>query len=277
MHQTTETYKNRHGGLFVKRLYRSLRMYWRTIGLFATIGVYKDWRNGHVREHSVELPDWKHPVTLRLPSSDIWVIKQILRRKEYQFDTASELATVIDAGANIGLAAIWFTHRFPGVRVIAIEAERNNFELLSKNVAPYPNITPVHAALWDKTGTIEVRDVGVGNWGFMTGDANAEAAMDGHAVSEVEAVTVDTLMDRFNLDYVDLLKMDIEGAELEVFQSSAAWLDRVGSLIVELHDWMKPGCTDSFKQGSQGFDSEWIQGENNYLTRNGVLIPPSKS
>ncbi len=262
----------------MKKLNRKFRLYRQTIGLPATLGVLKDWLRGKVRTHDVTLPGWPHPVALRLPTSDIQVVKQVFNTEEYQFDTAEDPKVIIDAGANIGLAAIWFTHRFPGVRVVAVEAERSNFEVLEKNVAPYPNITPIHAALWDTDGSIEVRDVGVGHWGFMTGSADDQnSAMDGHTVSEVEAITVHTLMQRFDLNYVDLLKMDIEGAELEVFRTSSNWLDRVGAMIVELHEGMKPGCTDSFRRGSRGFDAEWMQGENVYLTRDGVLVPPNRT
>jgi len=262
----------------VKKLNRKFRLYRQTIGLAATFGVLKDWLTGTVRTHQIRLPGWQYPVGLRLPGSDIQVVKQVFKTEEYQFDTVKDPQVIIDAGANIGLAAIWFTHRFPGVRIIAVEAEKNNFELLQHNIAPYPNITAIHAALWDKQGSIEVRDVGIGHWGFMTANADDSAStMDGHTVSEVEALTVDTLMTRFDLPFVDLLKMDIEGAELEVFRTSDRWLDRVGAMIVELHEGMKPGCTQSFRQGSQGFDAQWMQGENVYLTRNGVLVPPERS
>lgn len=262
----------------MKKLNRKFRLYRQTIGLKATFSVLGSWLRGDVQLREVALPGWQHPVGLRLPTSDIQVVKQVFKTEEYEFETHQDPKVIVDAGANIGLAAIWFTHRFPDAKIIAVEPERGNFELLKHNVAPYSNITAVQAALWDKEGSIEVRDVGVGNWGFMTGNQDApDSTLSGTTVSEVEAVTVQTLMQRYNLAHIDLLKMDIEGAELEVFQTSAAWLDKVGAMIVELHEGMKPGCTESFREGSRGFDAEWMQGENVYLTRDGVLVPPNRT
>ena len=80
-------------------------------------------------------------------------------------------------------------------------------------------------------------------------------------------------MAEYMLDGIDLLKIDIEGAEREVFEDTSAWIGRVRSLIVELHEHFKPGCERSFRAGSAGFDREWIRGENYFLTRGDYLTP----
>ena len=69
--------------------------------------------------------------------------------------------------------------------------------------------------------------------------------------------------------YIDILKIDIEGAEKEVFSDTSAWIEKVDSIIIELHERMKPGCISSFYAGSRGFNKEWRQGENIYLSRTG--------
>ena len=60
-----------------------------------------------------------------------------------------------------------------------------------------------------------------------------ELAGEGHAVA---AITRDRLMRDQGIDHIDILKVDIEGAEKEVFADTSAWIDRVGSIIVELHE-----------------------------------------
>ena len=55
---------------------------------------------------------------------------------------------VVDAGANIGLSTVFFANKFPQAKIVAIEPEPSNFAMLRDNVAPYPNVTPVQAALW---------------------------------------------------------------------------------------------------------------------------------
>ena len=81
-------------------------------------------------------------------------------------------------------------------------------------------------------------------------------------------MTVDTLMKEHGIDHIDILKIDIEGAEKEVFRDPSAWIGKVDALIVELHERMKLGCNRSFYNGTNCFDDEWFQGENVYLARN---------
>jgi len=71
------------------------------------------------------------------------------------------------------MCSIYFTHRYPEAKIIAIEPEASNFAVLLKNVQPYPKIIPIHAALWNQDGEISVSEpdpsTGVsGKWGFVT-------------------------------------------------------------------------------------------------------------
>ena len=158
-----------------------------------------------------------------------------------------------------------------------IEPDRSNFELLQENVAPYPQVTPMQAALWNRNEEIDLLDPGLGKWGFMTAQtspAGHRAGSNGHTV---RAVTVDQLMREHNLTAIDILKMDIEGAEREVVMDPAVWIGRVEAFIIELHERMKPGCLRSFYAGSGGFRDEWRQGEKVYLSRGRCLQRPAYS
>jgi FkbM family methyltransferase len=192
--------------------------------------------------------------------------------QEYDFLVDREPQVIVDAGANIGLASVYFANKYPGAKIIAVEPERGNFELLQKNVAPYPHVTPVHAALWNRNEEISLVDPGLGDWGFMTeagGTAGMPTLKPRHLV---QALTIDRIMKDHQLERIDILKVDIEGAEKEVFSDTANWLDRVDSIIIELHERLKVGCNRSFYCGSTGFDQEWSQGENVYLTRSHCLV-----
>ena len=59
---------------------------------------------------------------------------------------------------------------------------------------------------------------------------------------KVRAVTIEELLKRTNADWVDLAKVDIEGSERELFSENTGWLERVGALVLELHDRFRPGC-----------------------------------
>ena len=89
---------------------------------------------------------------------------------------------------------------------------------------------------------------------------------------QVQGMTVDTIMKEHGIDHIDIIKIDIEGAEREVFRDPSLWLEKVDALIVELHEHMKPGCNRSFRNVSKAFTDEWLQGEKVYLTRSGGCL-----
>jgi len=215
----------------------------------------------------VKRPDLKFPFFIRVPSSDVPTFSQIFIRWEYDFEVTRAPRTILDAGANIGLAAIYFSNKFPGARIVAVEPEESNFELLGRNISPYGNITSVRAALWHDNTRINLVDPGLGKWGFMTQARDGVRERYGEPIQDVQGMTVDAIMKEQGMDRVDILKMDIEGAEREVFRDPSSWIGKVDVLIVELHERMKPGCNRSFYNGSNGFDDEWLQGENVFLTR----------
>ena len=101
----------------------------------------------------------------------------------------------------------------------------------------------------------------------MTGEKTLPGVSSENVCHVVKAMTVDKIIEDFGIDRINILKIDIEGAEKEVFADSSAWIESVDALIVELHERMKPGCNRSFYLGSNGFDHEWSQGENIYLSR----------
>jgi len=220
---------------------------------------------------TINIEGVKHPFVLRNNSSDVPTFKQVFIEKDYDFNVTKQPKVLIDAGANIGLASIYFSNKYPNVKIIAIEPEQSNFQLLQENTEKYNNIIPVQAALWNKNGKINLVDPGLGHWGFMTDEKNSEENSFGTQCHEVISITVDKIMNDYELDKIDILKIDIEGAEKEVFSDSSAWILKTNSLIVELHECMKDGCNRSFYNGSNGFDSEWQHGENIFLSREGYL------
>lgn len=249
------------------------RIYWRTVGARGLAAAAAGTLAGRTRLLRVTRPEMRHPFWVRVPSTDVPTLDQIVVRREYAFDVKRAPAVIVDAGANVGLASIYFASRFPGARILAIEPEAGNVELLRRNIEPYPNVTAVRAALWHECTGLSVVDPGLGEWGFRTrppGAAGVESF-----VEPVPGITLDALMSAHGIDRIDILKMDIEGAELEVLGDASPWLGRVDALIVELHDWLRPGCSRSFREGVVGFDVQWRQGENVYAARpSGCFAPP---
>ena len=245
----------------------AIESYRRVVGLRGVVSAIRGKLSGSQALLKVQTSDLRLPFYLRVPSSDVPTFEQIFVRQDYAFNIRTAPAIIVDAGANIGLASLYFANRFPSSRIIAIEPERRNFELLSKNVAGYANITPVHGALWHENKVIDLVDPDLGEWGFMTQAADSVDERLGDSLHEVQGMTVDTIMREHGIERIDILKIDIEGAEREVFRDPSSWLGKVDALIVELHERMKSGCNRAFYNSTSGFDDEWFQGENVYLTR----------
>lgn len=222
------------------------------------------------------------PIFLRMGTADIGTFIQIFVNKEYEFVTKYQPKIIIDAGANIGLASIFFANKYPEAKIIAIEPEKNNYLMLEKNVEKYKNIIPLQSALWHKNESIRLIDTGLGTDSFITQKNNeTNSSFQGvlsHLVNKnssvyyhVPGMSMDKILKDYGLQEVDILKIDIEGAEVEVFKDTSSWIKKINSISIELHDFMKKGCSESFYKGSKGFDSEWSQGESTILTRNNFL------
>ncbi|HWA29270.1 MAG TPA: FkbM family methyltransferase [Lacunisphaera sp.] len=200
----------------------------------------------------------KHPIHLRIGTTDPAVYRQVLVEQQYDVGIQPAPQSIIDAGANIGLSAVFFANRYPAARIVAIEPMDENFAMLKKNIAPYPQITAFKGALWKETGRICLFDSGEGHHGFQTRAAETGAP---EQAGMVQATTVDALMKEMKLTELGLLKIDIEGSEKEVFENSASWIGSVQAIMAELHDHLKPGCSSAFAAATQAFPHEYIKGE----------------
>ncbi len=251
---------------------KTSKLYYRTLGFKGLVKAGTSFLLKRKSYITVSQKDVQFPINLRMLTSDVPTYKQIYLDGEYAFNADKYPEVILDVGANIGLASIYFANKFPKARIIAIEPETSNFEVLKKNVSNYSNVTPVHAALWNESGEINLVDPGLGNWGFMTEEGGS--SQHGLKSETVSALTINDIMNTFNIDKIDILKIDIEGAEKEVFMDADSWLPNVDSLIVELHERMKSGCNRSFYNATKGFEHEWHLGENVYLSR-GIITKSS--
>ena len=211
---------------------------------------------------SVDLADVAHPIHLRAGGSDLWVFDQIFLYRELDSDFGPTPRRIIDAGANIGLASVFFANRFPEAHILALEVDKQNFELLVENVRPYPNITPLLKGLWNRRANLQINNPEELPWAFTV----SEAIQGGS--STIEGIGVADLLRDFNWPQVDLLKMDIEGAELEVLSSGTdEWINRVRVLTIEIH-YQRVGCWEAFNRIAEQnpFALKWA-GEYAVLSR----------
>ncbi len=197
-------------------------------------------------------------MNIRLRTSDLAVVAQVFVDGEYDTDYGIEPDFIVDAGANIGASPIYFANRFPGARVVAIEPDSANYAILESNVRRWPQITPVHAALWPEDAMVELSDPGYGTWGYQ-----ASVSQDG----SIPAMSMSRLLESTGLERVDLLKIDIEGAERELFDASGDWIHRVEAIVIELHDQQTPGCDEAFTKATRDFQVRTTHGEHVIVRR----------
>lgn len=192
------------------------------------------------QENPGELPIGGSSFRLRKGTTDLYTFRDVFLQDSMRFTGDGDLrpSCIVDCGAHIGCASLFFTMRYPGARIVAIEPDRENFEMLSANVGRFDNITRVNAAVWDTPATVQIANPGANPTGLYV----KESAEIGDA--NIRGMTVPEIIETAGTDRIDILKVDIEGAEQRLFSSPAChtWLSKVSVLIVELHDRLRPGC-----------------------------------
>lgn len=217
-----------------------------------------------------QLPGTLQEVFLRPGTSDKDLFRVLIGQDEYGYiEFLQEPHVIIDAGANIGLSAVYFAQKYPHAKIYAIEPETENFAMLKRNTASNPNITPVFGALMAKSGCVEVIDSGTGVLGYQV--RYCEGA-DGQ--NTVPCLTIEDICRKYGLHEIDLLKIDIEGAEKDIFSHPCPWLCQVKAIVIELHERITMGCNRAvFNAMDPYFPLEWIGGENFYFVRDTVAKP----
>lgn len=245
--------------------------YFRMGGFKTAVPLLRSLLVDEVQTARIQRTDLRHPLWIRVRTSDFYCFQQIFAEQQYALDVRFPPRTIIDAGANIGLASIYFANLFPEARVVAVEPESNNFDLLKENCRQYRHIESLRAALWAEDTELDVCDIGNGHWGFVTRARNDDSAAP--AVCEnVRGITLSSLFEEFGISKVDILKVDIEGSEKEVFADKPEWLERVEVVIIETHDWLRPGCREIVDAATRDFERRWQQGENLVVARKGACV-----
>jgi FkbM family methyltransferase len=189
----------------------------------------------------------------RAESSDAQVINQIFCDLDFdiskltRFDdledflrkarATSKRPLVIDGGANIGAASVYFSGQCQDALVVAIEPEPSNYQLLVENTKGM-SILPLPCALASKPQRMRMVDAGMGCWGFRTMAVKDEEVGE----DDVSCVSINEIFTAHSNDcFPFIVKIDIEGGEKELFQQNTEWIGRTPLIIIELHDWMLPG------------------------------------
>jgi FkbM family methyltransferase len=196
-----------------------------------------------MKKISVGIPKSKYEIILRLHTTDIPTFDQIFVRYEYENENLPGAANaVVDLGANIGLASVFFGLKYPNAKILSVEPEEGNYKAMVNNTAALgERVQTENAAVWVRDGLIYLHTESedgapLGEWGVQVSERLSENQ------SPTKCFKLSTLLDKAGFDSVDILKVDIEGAELEVFSNGAEeWLSRINLIVIETHDRFRPG------------------------------------
>lgn len=210
----------------------------KNFGLLNGLRLYIKFSSGKV--DNINLPNILHPISLRANTSDIPVFYEVFLQDEYNIQLNDKPKIIIDGGANIGLFAIKMKNDYADAKIICIEPDPENFAMLNKNLSPYTNISFENCGIWNRDTKLKVYDkYNLGKWGIIV-EEDAEKG-------NINAISIGTLCKKYSLDTIDILKLDVEGSEKQIFSDNyKEWLPKVKMIIIELHDGLEQGCTKSF-------------------------------
>jgi FkbM family methyltransferase len=203
------------------------------------------------------------PFFLRLGSTDWWVFDEIFLGSEYDAVLQHDIGSprlVVDLGSNIGLSVRVWRENYPAARIIAVEPDADNARVLRMNVPETggAKVALEQACILGRARPVRLR-AGDGEWAY-----SVEEAGDG-ATGTIASLTMPELLARYAANAsVDLLKCDIEGAEVELFRYCAEWLPRVRFAIVELHgDYRRENLESDLRDAGVPVEMLWTdEGDN---------------
>ena len=199
-------------------------------------------RKWHSKKNSVNLPDklikynfringQRRQVFLRTYAGDISIFYELFLYKAYKLPgTIHATAThIVDAGAHVGLASLFFLSLSPGAKLFSIEPDAENFSILQKNlknVIELGKVIPVHAAIDNKDGFLGVTR---SQFGYNT------KMNDSQEGEKIVAISLNSLVTLHEINIIDIIKIDVEGYERKIFSENVEWLDLVKNIILETH------------------------------------------
>lgn len=185
---------------------------------------------------------------LRLGSTDFLVFDQVILEEEYapiielikNYNIKANDFKIIDAGANVGFASLYFASKFNSSHIVAVEPDSSNFNSLQVNINLNQLTNRVHSlngGIWGKTCKLNLSN------SFRDGrewSLNLEE-VSGNSSGLIDAFSLEDIMAKYQFNSLDFLKIDIEGGEKNLFEhwsENPSVLNRVRFLALEIHDEM---------------------------------------
>ena len=228
------------------------------VGLLSLLGFYNGFilifkklaglifsRNNDHQITRIGMKGFDRPVHIRLESSDFSVFRDIYVNEEYreQSDThahalrkryenivsSGRRPLILDLGANIGLASLWYNKQFPEATILSVEPESKNFELLRQNTAHCNQIISINSAVSNRASSFSLVNETSAPWSWQVVEKES---------GDVQSVTIDGLVSMVPNSVPLVAKIDIEGHEKTLFEHCPDSLLAFPLVVCEHHDWL---------------------------------------
>lgn len=154
------------------------------------------------------------------------VLYEVFVREDYLVRFPKPPTCILDAGANCGMASIFFSALYPNAVIHAFEPSSETFRFLKLNTAAFPNVKTHQLGLFSKTGTTKL---------FLKDSAGENSMVkDEGRWEEVKIMTLDEFAASNGITHADLMKIDVEGAEEEILRPSR-FIQNIDFIVGELH------------------------------------------
>lgn len=181
------------------------------------------------RYHEIVVPLMGKQVRIVDSASFLFMYKEIFEKEIFNFKTPEKAPCIIDGGANIGLATLYFKKLYPEAKIIAFEPDPKIFKTLEENIVNF-NLTDViliNKALSDKESYVDFYCEGADGGRINTDESNAKTIK----------VPTTSLREYLNQKEIHFLKLDIEGAEIDVLNDIKYNLQNVKMIFIEYHSF----------------------------------------
>ncbi|MDC3315697.1 FkbM family methyltransferase [Candidatus Thioglobus sp.] len=193
------------------------------------------------KSHHVGSYTWNsNKVYYRSSTSDMALIYEILLKSkyksEYYLPEKLNPKVVFDIGGNIGITSIYLSSIFPDAKIYTFEPMPENFEILQKNISQYKNIRAFNYGLGSKNGNFKVYlSNDPENFGGISFYPDAHGNQEKSYIS-CEVKNVNEIINDLEVESIDLIKIDTEGAEYDILSTLKVDILRGTSWITgELH------------------------------------------
>lgn len=142
---------------------------------------------------------------------------------------------IIDCGGNIGLASFWYANRFPEAKIVVIEPDQKNLEVLKLNLNCFGDrIVILKGGIWNEEGFLKISNPESGPAAYRL------ETVDNESDDSIRCYTVTEICEMVNIDKAFIVKIDIEGSQKHLFKDNTEWVKNTNLITLELDDWLLP-------------------------------------